>query len=177
VKLQTKQISLIAIYAALYAVLVNVIPGLSFGVLNLRMADALLGAVPLLGIAGVLGHTLGVFVGNLPSPFGVIDLLNTIPSFVMAFVVYYVFKRTQNDYLVLVTFAGYSAVLGATVGWMLAAPFGIPLELSILYVFLGNLVVNTLIGWPLFKILKKAGIQTWIGMEPKTNGMKKSESE
>ena len=75
-KLQTKQISLIAIYAALYAVLVNVIPGLSFGVLNLRMADALLGAVPLLGIAGVLGHTLGVFVGNLPSPFGVIDLLN-----------------------------------------------------------------------------------------------------
>jgi uncharacterized membrane protein len=172
-KIRTIDLAIISVYAALYAVLVNVIPGLSFGVLNLRMADALLGAVPLLGIAGVLGHTLGVFIGNIPSPFGFIDLLNTIPSFVMAFVVYYVYKRTQNDYLLLVTFAAYSTVLGATVGWMLAAPFGIPLPLSILYVFLGNLVVNTLIGWPIFKLLKKAGIQRWAGTEPKTDGRKK----
>ena len=174
-KLQTKQITLIAVYAALYAVLVNVIPGLSFGVLNLRMADALLGAVPLLGMAGVLGHTLGVFIGNIPSPLGFVDLLNTIPSFAMAFVVYYVYKWTQNDYSVLVTSVAYSAVLGVTVGWMLSAPFGIPLPLSILYVFLGNVVVSTLIGWPIFKLLKKAGIQRWVGTEPKPKEKKVNE--
>jgi uncharacterized membrane protein len=172
-KIRTIDLAIISVYAALYAVLVNVLPGLSFGVLNLRMADALLGAVPLLGIAGVLGHTLGVFIGNIPSPFGFIDLLNTIPSFVMAFVVYYVYKKTQNDYSVLVTSVAYSAVLGVTVGWMLSAPFSIPLPLSILYVFLGNVIVSALIGWPIFKILKKAGIQRWVGTEPKTNGAKK----
>jgi uncharacterized membrane protein len=160
-KVHTKEIALIAIYAALYAVLVNSIPGLSFGPLNLRIADAMLGAVPLLGIAGVLGHTLGVFVGNIPSPLGIIDLLNTIPSFVMAFVAYYVYKRTKNDYGVIGTCIAYSAVLGVTVGWMLSAPFNIPLPLSIIYVFAGNLVVTTLIGWPVFKLLKKAGIQQW----------------
>lgn len=164
-KLRTKEIALMALYAALYAALVIAIPGLSYGPLNLRIADALLGAVPLLGIAGVLGHTLGVFISNIPSPFGFIDLLNTIPSFVMAFVVYYVYKRTKNDYTVIGTCIAYSAVLGTTVGWMLSAPTNIPLPLSILYVFLGNLVVSTAAGWPLFKILKKLGLQRLLGTE------------
>ncbi len=161
-KLHTKEIALIALYAALYAVLVNTISGLSFGPLNLRLADAMLGAVPLLGMAGVLGHALGVFVGNIPSPLGAIDLLNTIPSFAMAFVVYYVYKHTKNDYSVLGTSVAYSAVLGITVGWMLSAPFNIPLPFSILYVFAGNVVMTTLIGWPLFKLLKKTNIQRWL---------------
>jgi uncharacterized membrane protein len=160
-KLHTKELTIVAIYAALYAVLVNSLPGLSFGPLNLRIADAMLAAVPLLGTAGVLGHTLGVFVGNLSSPFGVIDLLNTVPSFVMAFVVYYAYNRSKNDYTVIGTYVAYSAVLGVTVGWMLSAPFNIPLALSILYVFAGNLIITTAIGWPLFKLLKKAGIQGW----------------
>jgi uncharacterized membrane protein len=171
-KLHTKEVTIIALYAAVYAVLVNSIPGLSFGPLNLRVADAMLGAVPLLGIAGVLGHTLGVFVGNLPSPLGVIDLLNTIPSFAMAFVVYYVYKRTKNDYSVIVTSIAYSAVLGVTVGWMLSAPFNIPLPLSILYVFAGNVVITTLVGWPTFKLLKKAKIEQWFETQS-TNGADK----
>jgi uncharacterized membrane protein len=154
-----------AVYAALYAVLVNALPGLSFGPLNLRVADIMLGAVPLLGMAGVLGHTLGVFIGNIPSPLGVIDLLNTIPSFVMAFLVYYAYKRTGNDYAVLLTCIAYSAVLGVTVGWMLSAPFNIPLPLSILYVFAGNLVMSAVGGWLLFKGLKKLGIQRLLGTE------------
>jgi uncharacterized membrane protein len=126
----------------------------------------MLGAVPLLGMAGVLGHTLGVFIGNLPSPLGPIDLLNTIPSFAMAFVVYYVYKRTHKDYTVIVTSIAYSAVLGTTVGWMLSAPFNIPLPLSILYVFLGNLLVTVVGGFALFKALKRLGIQRLIGTEP-----------
>jgi len=158
-------------YAALYAVLVNV-PGLSFlafGILNLRVADIMLGAIPVFGIAGVLGHTIGVFIGNLSSPFGVIDLLNTIPSFIMAFVVYYVYKHTKNDYTILATTTAYSAVLGVTVGWMLSAPYNIPLTLSILYVFAGNLVMSTAGGWILFKALKQIGIQRLLGTETKTN--------
>ncbi len=175
-KLQTKELALMAVYAALYAVLVNAIPQLSFGILNLRVADIMLGAVPLLGIAGVLGHTLGVFIGNIPSPFGVIDLLNTIPSFIMAFVVYYVYKRTKNDYTVIVTSIAYSAVLGVTVGWMLSAPFDIPLPFSILYVFAGNLVMSAVGGWLLFKVLKKLGIQRLLGTETNANGAEKLEN-
>jgi uncharacterized membrane protein len=161
-KTKTKDLALISLYAALYAALVIVLGGISFGPVNVRIADAMVGAVPLLGIPGVLGHTLGVFVGNLYSPLGPIDLLNTIPSFAMSFVVYYMYRQTKNDYAVIVGCAAYSVVLGITVGWMLSAPFNIPLALSITYVIIGNLVATVLIGWPLFKLLKRnAMFQRW----------------
>jgi hypothetical protein len=77
-KIRTKDIALIAIYAALYAALVVVLGPFSYGPIQIRIADSLLAVVPLLGLAGVLGHTLGVFVGNIFSIAGPIDLLNTI---------------------------------------------------------------------------------------------------
>ena len=161
-KIQTKNLALIAIYAALYAALVIVFGGFSYGPVQVRIADSLVAAVPLLGFAGVLGHTLGVFVANIFSTAGPIDLLNTIPSFVMSFVVYYVYKRTKNDYTVIGTCIAYSAVLGVTVGWMLSYLFGYPLLATIAYVILGNVIASVLIGWPLFKLLKKTGVfQKW----------------
>ena len=66
-KIRTKDLALIAIYAALYAALVVVLGGFSYGPIQVRIADSMVAAVPLLGIAGVLGHTLGVFVGNIVS--------------------------------------------------------------------------------------------------------------
>jgi uncharacterized membrane protein len=165
-KIRTQDLAVIAIYAALYAALVVVLGGISYGPVQVRIADSLVAAVPLLGIAGVLGHTLGVFIGNIFSSAGPIDLLNTIPSFVMSFVVYYVYKRTQNDYTVIGTCIAYSAVLGTTVGWMLSYLYGLPLFLTIAYVAIGNVIATVLIGWPIFKILKRTGVfQRWLGNE------------
>ena len=80
----------------------------------------------------------------------------------MAFVVYYVYKRTQNDYTVIGTCVAYSVVLGVTVGWMLSYVFALPLLLTMAYVAIGNTVASVLIGWPLFKILKRTGVfQKW----------------
>ena len=157
-KLKTKDLALIAIYAALYAALVVVLGGISYGPIQIRIADSMVAAVPLLGIPGVLGHTLGVFIGNIFSPDGILDLLNTIPSFVMSFVVYYVYKRTKNDYTVIGTSVAYSAVLGTTVGWMLSYLYHLPLLLTILYVAVGNVIATVLIGWPIFKLLKRTGL-------------------
>jgi uncharacterized membrane protein len=163
-KIRTKDIALIAIYAALYAALVVVLGPFSYGPIQIRIADSLLAVVPLLGLAGVLGHTLGVFVGNIFSTAGPIDLLNTIPSFVMSFVVYYVYKRTKKDYTVIGTCIAYSAVLGTTVGWMLSYLYGLPLLATIAYVAIGNAIASVLIGWPIFKLLKRTGIfQKWFG--------------
>ena len=158
VKIQTKSLALIAVYAALYAALVVVLGAFSYGPIQIRIADSMLAAVPLLGLPGVLGHTLGVFVANLFSTAGLIDLLNTIPSFAMSFVVYYVYKRTKNDYTVIGTCTAYSAVIGATVGWMLSYLYSLPLLITIAYVCIGNVVASVLIGWPVFKVLKKTGV-------------------
>jgi uncharacterized membrane protein len=161
-KMQTKDLALIAIYAALYAALVVVLGGFSYGPIQVRIADSMLAAVPLLGISGVLGHTLGVFIANVFSPVGLLDLLNTIPSFAMSFVVYYVYKRTKNDFTVIGTCIAYSVVLGVTVGWMLSYVYALPLLLTMAYVAIGNGIASVLIGWPLFKLLKKTGVlQRW----------------
>jgi uncharacterized membrane protein len=161
VKNQSKTVALIAVYASLYATLVVVLGELSYGPIQLRVADTMLAAVPLLGWAGVLGHTLGVFVANMFSTAGLIDLLNTIPSFAMAYVVYYTYKKTENDYTVVATCIAYSAVIGTTVGWMLSYLYALPLLATIVYVFIGNVIATVLIGWPVFKLLKKIGIQRW----------------
>ena len=160
--IRTKNLAVIAIYAALYAALVVVLGGYSYGPIQVRIADSLVAAVPLLGLPGVLGHTLGVFIGNIFSTAGPIDLLNTIPSFAMSFVVYYVYKRTKNDYTVIGTCIAYSVVLGITVGWMLSYLYSLPLLPTIAYVAIGNVIASVLIGWPLFKALKKTGVfQRW----------------
>ena len=163
-KIRTKNLAVIAIYAALYAALVVVLGGFSYGPVQVRIADSLVAVVPLLGIAGVLGHTLGVFVGNIFSSAGPLDLLNTIPSFAMSLVVYYVYKHTQKDYTVIATCIAYSAVLGTTVGLMLSYLYGLTLLLTIAYVAIGNFIATVLIGWPLFKLLKRTGLfQRWLG--------------
>jgi uncharacterized membrane protein len=162
-KIRSNDLALIAIYAALYAALVVVLGGFSYGPIQVRIADSLVAVVPLLGLAGVLGHTLGVFIANLFSPVGLLDLLNTIPSFAMSFVVYYVYKCAKKDYSVIGTCIAYSAVLGVTVGWMLSYVYTLPLLPTMLYVAVGNVIASVLIGWPLFKVLKKTGVlQKWL---------------
>ena len=157
-KIGTKNLALIALYAALYAALVIVLGAFSYGPIQIRIADSMIAAIPLLGIAGVLGHTLGVFIANLFSTAGLLDLLNTIPSFAMAYVVYYTYKRTKNDFTVIATCIAYSIVIGITVGWMLSYLYNLPLLLTITYVAIGNIIASVLMGWPLFKVLKRLGI-------------------
>jgi len=174
--IRSKNLAVIAIYAALYAALVVVLGAFSYGPVQVRVADAMLAVVPLLGLAGVLGHTLGVFVANIFSTVGPIDLLNTIPSFVMSFVVYYVYKRTKNDYTVIGTCLAYSAVIGITVGWMLSFLYALPLLITISYVTIGNFIASVLIGWPIFKALKKTGvIQRWFANYERPGITKKAE--
>ncbi len=56
--------------------------------------------------------------------------------------------------------------IGTTVGWMLSYLYGLPLLLTIAYVAIGNIIATVLIGWPVFKVLKKTGIfQRWFANE------------
>jgi uncharacterized membrane protein len=156
-----------SIYAALYVALVISLPELSYGPIQIRIADALVATIPLFGFAGVIGHTIGVFISNMFSTAGLIDLLNTIPSFIMSFLVYYIYKKTNNNYTVIITCIAYSIVIGTTVGWMLSYLYNLPLIITVSYVTAGNIIASVLIGWPLFKVLKKVGIKHL--MNPETS--------
>ena len=162
-KIRSVEIALITVYVALYSALVVVLGGFSYGPIQVRVADAMLALVPLIGLPGVLGHTLGVLTTNLFSPIGLIDLLNAIPSFAMSMLVYYIYKRSNNDLTVIGTCIAYSAVLGVTVGWMLSYTYSLPLFLTMGYVAAGNVIASVFIGWPIFKLIKRTGVpQKWL---------------
>jgi len=155
--MKTKTIALTVVYAALYAALVIVLAPISYGPLNVRIADAMVALVPLFGWAGVVGQALGVFISNIFSPLGWIDLLNTIPSFIMAFVIWKLRNRSVIAGTVM-----YSIVLGGTVGAMLSYVYGLPLIAEFFYVLIGNLIASTIIGYPLYRAIKKTNLHRWL---------------
>ena len=62
--MKTKEISLIAVIAALYAAMVIVLAPISFGPVQLRLADILIPLAAIFGLPAVYGVTLGAFVAN-----------------------------------------------------------------------------------------------------------------
>ena len=65
---KTRRLALLAIIAGVYAVTTVALGGISYGPLNLRFTNIILGVVPILGVPSVFGLALGVFFANIASP-------------------------------------------------------------------------------------------------------------
>jgi len=63
--LTTKDITIATVLAALYAILVFTFNPISFLVFQIRIANVLIGLVPILGLPAVIGISLGVLVANV----------------------------------------------------------------------------------------------------------------
>ncbi|MFQ6052687.1 MAG: QueT transporter family protein [Candidatus Bathyarchaeia archaeon] len=89
-----REISLAAVVAALYAALVVVLAPVSFGPVQLRVADCLIPFSALLGWPAVLGVSLGAFLGNTYFMLGVVDIVGgTIANLVAASLIFYLRRR------------------------------------------------------------------------------------
>src|SRR5207245_7932441 len=78
------QLTFASSYAASYVTLTFVLSGVSYGEVNLRLANILLALVPLIGRPAILGHTIGVFAAGTLSPLGPVDLINVLPALVFS---------------------------------------------------------------------------------------------
>jgi uncharacterized membrane protein len=74
-EMDTRDLSLTVSFAALYAVLVIVLAPISFGPVQLRVADVLIPLSALFGWPVVAGVTLGCFAGNAYFALGPIDVI------------------------------------------------------------------------------------------------------
>ena len=113
-------------FASLYAVLVWLLPGLSYAAVQFRVAEGLKPAIAkrwTLAFAFALGN----FLGNLVSPFAGIYELGFMPlmNIVGGLLAYAVARAFRRSYLA----AGivYAAIIGLSVSWMLHVLFNIPL--------------------------------------------------
>jgi len=157
----TKEISLTAVIAALYAAIVIILAPISFGPIQLRVADALIPLAALLGFPAVYGVALGALVANIywfMSPIDVVfgALANLVAGYVM-----YKYK----DNLIPASIAS-SIIIGLVVGgylWLFFPPpsiLGIQMPAwlgMIISITLSSIIAITVIGVALLKILEGSG--------------------
>ncbi len=145
-----------AVYAAMYVALAMLFSPISYGVVNLRVANVLIGLVPIIGWPAVIGQALGVFIANQPAlgdPLGPIDLINVVPSFLFSWLLWKL--RGTSVFLGLTI---YSVALGTTVSLALNYAFKLPLVVGIPQVTLGIFVATAVLGYIFYRSVERLGV-------------------
>ena len=170
-----KEISLSAVFAALYAVLVVVLAPISFGPVQLRIADCLIPFAALLGWPVVVGVSLGCFAGNAYFMLGVVDLIGgAVANLIGASLIFYLRRRLfpaciVGSIAVGVIVGGYlwiyfppPGIMGLNLPIWGAMVVSITLSSIIAIAGIGHLLVRALINSPLIEILESRGLKTYL---------------
>lgn len=163
--MDTREVTLAAVVAALYAALVIILAPISFGPIQLRVADCLMPLAALLGWPAILGVSLGAFIGNayFMSFTGPIDVVfGALANLVAATLIFRLRRRLMTACL-----AG-SVAIGVIVGgylWIYFPPpeilgLNLPAWLGmIVSVSLSSVVAVSVIGYLLVKSLVASGFR------------------
>ncbi|MEM2225858.1 MAG: QueT transporter family protein [Candidatus Bathyarchaeia archaeon] len=146
-----RSLTIAAFFAASYAALVYLLAPISFLQIQVRVANALIGAVPTFGMPAICGIALGVFLGNIFSPLGPIDLLSAAPSLIGLLAIYWLRGRS-----VLLGLGLYSLIISLWVALMLHLVLGLPYLASFAYVLAGVSAATIGLGYPLHLYLSKS---------------------
>jgi len=157
--INTKKIAVMAIFAALYAVGVIYLAFMSFGPIQVRIADAMLPLSMIFGLPSALGLTLGCFVSSVyGSPYGPIDIVGgSIANFVACVLAWYIGRKGGR----IQRFAGtivQSVVISLIVGIYLGPLANVPVLLSVAGLLAGEVVAINIIGFPLQEAVRRSGI-------------------
>jgi uncharacterized membrane protein len=141
-----------AVIAAVYGVGTYFLTGIAFGPIQVRVTDALL---PVswnrkIGMAGVLGVTLGVVISNVNLPLGLPDLLiGTVANAAVGLLAYWLGRFGSRKSLVaaaLLASLGVALLVGALdLGWV----YGFGVAFTFATVLVGELIACVGLGVPL----------------------------
>ena len=146
-----KEVAINAMIACVYAALTIACSSIAYGGIQFRISEILV----LLAVFDPLyigGLTLGCLIANLLCPNGPLDvILGTLATFISVYAIYLTGKIVKNYRAKLLIASIWPTLFnGLIIGWMLNMLYGFPLVLSMGQVALGELVVITCIGVPLF---------------------------
>jgi len=148
----------IAIFAALYAVGVIVLAPISFGIVQVRIADAMLPLSMIFGLPSAVGFGLGCVVANVYGGLGPIDIVGgTVANLVACTLAWYIGRKAN----VAKRLAGAVAIAVSVtliVGGYLALIFQVPVEVSFLGVFIGEAIAVIGIGFLLEEAIHRIKI-------------------
>ncbi len=144
---RSRRVAQAALFAALYAGGVTILAPISFQVYQVRLADVLLPLSVLFGPSATVGLTVGTLVGNLSSPFGIIDIAGgTIANFLATLLAWQIGKRSFKGAWFASTVAEVVAIT-LIVGTYLAFLLQIPVWLSWVGVLVGEVIAINIGGY------------------------------
>ena len=167
-KSKSRQISVTAIFAALYAVGVVLLAPISFGVYQVRVADALLPLSIIFGMPAAAGLSLGCLIANIYGGLGITDIIGgALANFLACSIAY---RIGRNG--IIRRFLGCLAeniTITVIVGGYLSLIFEVPIEIGLLGVFIGSIVAINVLGFALLEILYRSPIgKNWVKPEATT---------
>lgn len=162
-KVKAKTLSLTAIFASLYAVLVIALIPVSYGPIQLRIADSLLPLAMIFGWPAALGVSLGCLIGNIVAGLGILDIaFGPLANLSAATTMILLRRRPFSACLM------GSLIIGLMVGgylWTFFPPpdiFGLALPEwagMVISITLSSLIAIAGIGYTLYKALDKTGLK------------------
>lgn len=142
------KVARIAIIAAIYAAVTVLLAPISYGVLQVRVSEALT-ILPFIFPESFLGLFIGCLIANI---FGGLGLVDIIFGSMATLIAGYLTSKMPNQYLAPLPPVLINAVV---VGFILKFVLGAPLFLTMLYVGIGQFLACYLIGLPLLYWLKR----------------------
>ena len=151
--METRDIALIGVYAALYAAMVVFLAPLSFYAVQFRVAGVLRPAIARKKELAV-GYALGVAAANLFSPFaGVHEILfMPVMSLVAGLAGYEAAKRLGGGYYT--CGAVIAVIIPLSVAWMLGQLFSLPVAATLPGLLVSEQVINAL-GSTVFRLVER----------------------
>ena len=156
--MNTREIALGSIIAALYAITVILLAPISFFLFQVRIADALIPLSIIFGVPVIWGVTLGNIVANIYGGLGIIDIIGgSLANLVAAYIGWRIGSRNFLGSQFIATIAQ-NLIISSIVGFYLAVLFEVPFEAGFFSVLTGSLISMNIIGYLLILILQKIKI-------------------
>ena len=154
-KTNSKRISIMVIFAALYAVGVIFLAPISYSFFQVRIADALLPLSMIFGIPSAIGLSLGCIVSNVYGGLGLADIIGgTIANFLACTLAWYV-ARKSNFSRRLIGSIIQTIIITVIVGGYLWIIFEVPIEFSIAGVFVGSVIAINILGFAIQEVIRR----------------------
>ena len=149
---KSRDLSLVAVFAALYALLVYVFSPISFYALQFRVAGILRPAIAKKWVLAV-AYAIGVVVGNVFSPFsGPYELLfMPAMSFLAGVAGYLAARPFKENYFVAGTVI--AVIIPLSISWMLNQLFNLPILATFPYLLVSEQII-CLLGAFMFKLIE-----------------------
>jgi uncharacterized membrane protein len=157
-RLKSRDLALVAVYAALYAAMVVVFAPFSFYALQFRIAGVLRPSIAKKRDLAI-GYAIGTVVGNIFSPFaGIYELLfMPIMSLISGLIGFEASKKMNENYYI--CGAVIAVIIPLSVAWMLNRLFNLPIIATLPGLIISEQIIN-LLGATIFKIIESR-VEWW----------------